>query len=328
MIVAFYYGSYLIFWGLYSTTNILTTMFAVIFAAMTAGQVRNFMPDIAKAKIATINLLSLLDRKSKIDYTIQSGEKREECSGKADLVNVSFSYPIRPDMKVLKGVDMEILPGKTVALVGESGCGKSTIMGIFQRWYDIAGGSATLDELKLADWNLDNMRSHMALVGQEPVLFNFSIGENIAYGLPFEATQLQIESAAKLANIHNFITSLPDGYDTLVGEKGGQLSGGQKQRVAIARALIRNPRLLLLDEATSALDSESEQAVQAALDEAAKGRTTLVIAHRLSTIQTADTILVFKDGVVSEHGTHAELVAKKGIYYQLCQQQSLGKKQQ
>lgn len=328
MIVAFYYGSYLIFWGLYSTTNILTTMFAVIFAAMTAGQVSNFMPDIAKAKIATINLLSLLDRKSKIDYTIQSGEKREECSGKADLVNVSFSYPIRPDMKVLKGVDMEILPGKTVALVGESGCGKSTIMGIFQRWYDIAGGSATLDELKLADWNLDNMRSHMALVGQEPVLFNFSIGENIAYGLPFEATQLQIESAAKLANIHNFITSLPDGYDTLVGEKGGQLSGGQKQRVAIARALIRNPRLLLLDEATSALDSESEQAVQAALDEAAKGRTTLVIAHRLSTIQTADTILVFKDGVVSEHGTHAELVAKKGIYYQLCQQQSLGKKQQ
>lgn len=324
--VAFFYGAYLIRVDLYTTTNILTTMFAVIFAAMTAGQVSNFMPDVAKAKISTINVLSLLDRKSKIDYSIQSGQNHEKSTGKADLVNVSFCYPIRPDIKVLKGVDLEALPGKTVALVGASGCGKSTVMGIFQRWYDISGGTASLDDLPVSDWNLENMRSHMALVGQEPVLFNFSIGENIAYGLPHEATQLQIESAAKLANIHDFIIGLPDGYDTLVGEKGGQLSGGQKQRVAIARALIRNPRLLLLDEATSALDSESEQVVQAALDEAAKGRTTLVIAHRLSTIQRADKILVFKDGVVAEYGTHSELVGKKGIYYQLSQQQSLEKK--
>jgi ATP-binding cassette subfamily B (MDR/TAP) protein 1 len=199
-------------------------MFAVIFAAMTAGQVSNFMPDIAKAKISTINITSLLDRKSKIDYSDPSGEKREKCSGKADLVNVSFSYPIRPDIKVLKGIDLEALPGKTVALVGSSGCGKSTVMGIFEKWYDIAGGTASLDDLSVSDWNLENMRSHMALVGQEPVLFNFSIGENIAYGLTHEATQLQIESAARLANIHDFIMSLPDGYDTLVGEKGGQLS--------------------------------------------------------------------------------------------------------
>lgn len=311
---------------LYTTSNILTTMFAVIFAAMTAGQVSNFMPDVAKAKISTINVLTLLDRKTKIDYSNQSGQKRDQSTGKADLVNVSFCYPIRPGIQVLKGVDLEALPGKTVALVGASGCGKSTVMGIFQRWYDIAGGTASLDELSVSDWNLESMRSHMALVGQEPVLFNFSIGENIAYGLPHEPTQLQIESAAKLANIHDFIIGLPDGYDTLVGEKGGQLSGGQKQRVAIARALIRNPRLLLLDEATSALDSESEQVVQAALDDAAKGRTTLVIAHRLSTIQKADTILVFKNGVVAESGTHSELVAKKGIYFELSQQQSLVKK--
>ena len=191
---------------------------------MTAGQVSNFMPDIAKAKLATLNILSLLDRKSQIDYTDPSGENREKSEGKASLQNVSFSYPIRPDTKILKGIDLEALPGKTVALVGASGCGKSTVMGIFERWYDISGGMAALDDLSVTSWNLQNMRSHISLVGQEPILFNLSIGENIAYGLPHEASQLQIEGAAKLANIHDFIMGLPDGYDTSVGEKGGQLS--------------------------------------------------------------------------------------------------------
>lgn len=200
---------------------------------MAAGQISNFTPDAAKAKLAALNIYDLLDRKTLIDYSDPSGQKREKCVGQADLVKVSFAYPIRPEIQVLKGMELEAAPGKTIALVGPSGCGKSTVLGIIERWYDIAGGTASVDELAIKDWNLSNLRSHMALVGQEPVLFNTTIGENIAYGLPGEATQFQIETAAKSANIHEFIVSLPLGYNTIVGEKGGQLSGGQKQRVAI-----------------------------------------------------------------------------------------------
>ena len=193
------------------------------------------------------------------------------------------------------------------------------------RWYDIASGELKFDDLEVKKWNLRTMRSFMAIVGQEPVLFNTSVRDNIAFGSLTPPNDEQIYSAAKLANIHDFVMSLPEKYDTFVGEKGGSMSGGQKQRIAIARALIRNPKLLLLDEATSALDSESEVVVQQALDAAAKGRTTLVIAHRLSTIQNADMILVVEKGVIVEQGTHFELIERKGTYYNLVNQQSLAK---
>jgi ABC-type multidrug transport system fused ATPase/permease subunit len=197
------------------------------------------------------------------------------------------------------------------------------MIGLLLRWYDPSGGQVKFDDLNAKEWDLRTLRSFMSIVGQEPVLFNISVRENIAYGALSPPDDLAIHEAAKLANIHDFIMSLPTGYDTLVGEKGGKMSGGQKQRIAIARALIRNPRLLLLDEATSALDSESEHVVQEALDAAAKGRTTLVIAHRLSTIQHADLILVVDQGQVVESGTHFELIDKKGIYNELVNQQKL-----
>ncbi|KAI8928865.1 P-loop containing nucleoside triphosphate hydrolase protein [Entophlyctis helioformis] len=322
--VAFFYGSRLIVWGLYDSQAILKVMFAIIFTAMAAGQINQHTPDAAKAKLAALSIFDLLDRVSAIDVTKDDGEKREKADGHALTKDATFAYPSRPDNQILTGLTMEALPGTTVALVGRSGCGKSTVLGLLERWYDVKDGSAQFEDLDVRKWNLTSLRSHMALVGQEPILFNMSIKENIAYGaLNGEFTDAQIIEAAKLANIHEFVSTLPKGYDTPVGEKGGQLSGGQKQRIAIARALIRNPRLLLLDEATSALDSESEKVVQAALDAAAKGRTTIVIAHRLSTIQSADKILVIDAGKVVESGTHFELVDKHGLYFDLVNQQML-----
>lgn len=226
-------------------------------------------------------------------------------------------------MKILNGLNLDAMAGKTVALVGQSGCGKSTVVALLQRWYDVSQGAASYDNIDVRDWNLQNLRSHMALVGQEPVLFNLTVRENIAYGAIGKVDDAMIYDAAKLANIHTFVSELPLGYDTMVGEKGGQLSGGQKQRIAIARALIRNPRLLLLDEATSALDSESEKVVQDALDVAAKDRTTIVIAHRLSTIQNAELILVVEAGQIVESGNHQELLRIRGKYFAFVQQQTL-----
>jgi ATP-binding cassette subfamily B (MDR/TAP) protein 1 len=198
---------------------------------------------------------------------------------------------------------------------------------MLQRWYDPASGAVRLDDNNVKNYSLYNLRSHMALVGQEPVLFDMTIGENIRFGVDegTQVTQEQVENACRAANIHKFISSLPKGYDTRVGDKGSQLSGGQKQRIAIARALIRRPKVLLLDEATSALDSESEKLVQAAIDNILEegGRTTITIAHRLSTIQNADLICVVKNGRVIEQGTHWELLKLNGVYTELVHQQSL-----
>ncbi|EGF83631.1 hypothetical protein BATDEDRAFT_15754 [Batrachochytrium dendrobatidis JAM81] len=321
--LSFYYGSRLIVWGMYDSQTVFRVIFATIFTAMSAGQITQHTPDAAKAKLAAISIFKLLDRESKINHSDPSGESRTVVEGQAAAREIKFAYPTRPKDKVLTGLSMDVLPGTTVAFVGRSGCGKSTVLGLLERWYDAGSGSASLDGLDVRDWNLKNLRSHMALVGQEPSLFNMSIKDNIGYGATKEYTDSDVISAAKLANIHDFISQLPKGYDTFVGEKGGLLSGGQKQRIAIARALIRNPRLLLLDEATSALDSESEKVVQAALDAAAKGRTTLVIAHRLSTIQGADKIMVVNGGKIVESGTHFELVDKRGEYFDLVSQQVL-----
>ena len=210
--------------------------------------------------------------------------------------------------------------GQTFALVGPSGCGKSTVIQLLQRFYDPDGGEALVGGRDVRALNTRWLRQHIGVVSQEPVLFDTTIARNIMYGKE-DATEEEMIQAAKDANAHNFISELPDGYNTLVGEAGTQLSGGQKQRIAIARALVRDPKILLLDEATSALDTESESIVQEALDRARTGRTTIVIAHRLSTIQNADVIASMKDGRVAEIGTHSELLGKKGLYYELVKAQ-------
>ncbi|KAJ9087569.1 hypothetical protein DSO57_1031866 [Entomophthora muscae] len=240
--------------------------------------------------------------------------------------NVHFSYPTRPTAKVIQGLDFHVYPGQYVALVGPSGCGKSTTIGLIERYYNISNGSITLDAVDIRDYNLTAYRDHIALVGQEPSLFNLSIKDNILLGACSSGptpTMEEVIHAARSANIHDFITSLPNGYDTLVGGKGTQMSGGQKQRIAIARALIRSPKVLLLDEATSALDADSEKVVQATLDAASQGRTTIAIAHRLATIKHADLILVMQDGVIVERGTHPQLLSLNGLYCEMAYHQAL-----
>jgi ABC-type multidrug transport system fused ATPase/permease subunit len=196
------------------------------------------------------------------------------------------------------------------------------VIGLIERFYDADKGSVCVDNIDVKAWKLSNLRSEVSLVSQEPVLFDLTIGENIKYSKP-DATDEEVQQAARDANIYEFVKSLPEGFDTPVGERGTQLSGGQKQRIAIARAIIRNPKLLLLDEATSALDTAAERVVQEALDRAAAGRTTITIAHRLSTIQDADMIYVFKNGRILESGRHNDLLRNKGLYYALVQKQSL-----
>merc|ERR1712130_49475 len=208
--------------------------------------------------------------------------------------------------------------GESIALVGESGCGKSTVIQLIQRFYDLNQGSLELEGNNIQALNLPYVRSKLGIVSQEPVLFDRSIVENIQYGDNERTVSMEeVIDAARKANIHNFVSALPQGYDTKVGGKGTQLSGGQKQRVAIARALVRNPRILLLDEATSALDTESEKVVQDALDAAQIGRTSITIAHRLSTIKSADQIYIIEKGKITEHGTHTELLEQQGSYFKL-----------
>ncbi|CAB4481222.1 uncharacterized protein OCT59_003157 [Rhizophagus irregularis] len=324
--LAFWYGGQLVMSGEYNVQQMLRVLFAVVFSAMAVGQMSTFAPNTAKAKVAAISIFEVLDRKPEIDATDNEGKDRPTpVKGEAKFEGVHFNYPARPDVHILRGLDMSIYSGKTIALVGSSGSGKSTVIALLLRWYDVNSGKVDVEKVDVKNWNLEYLRSNISLVGQEPVLFDLTIGENIAYGKE-GCSQEEIEQASKNANIYNFITSLPDKYDTRVGEKGTQLSGGQKQRIAIARALIRSPKLLLLDEATSALDSESEKVVQNALDKASKNRTTLTIAHRLSTIQDADLILVCKKGKIIESGKHMELISQQGLYYELVNKQTLIKK--
>ncbi|CAG8490787.1 8956_t:CDS:2 [Funneliformis mosseae] len=321
--LAFWYGGELVASQEYTQGDMLKVLFAVIFCAMAAGQTSTFAPNTAKAKIAAISIFEILDRESKIDPTNNEGKDRPTpFTGSGELHNAHFNYPARPALKILRGLNLAIGSGKTIALVGGSGSGKSTVVSLLLRYYDLLSGTVNVEGVDVKDWNMEYLRANMSIVGQEPVLFDFTIGENIAYGKE-GCSQEEIEAAAKDANIHNFIIGLPKGYDTPVGERGAQLSGGQKQRIAIARALIRQPKLLLLDEATSALDSESEKVVQDALDTASKGRTTITIAHRLSTIQNADLICVVKKGKIVEQGQHFDLVAQKGYYYDLVNKQTL-----
>jgi ATP-binding cassette subfamily B protein len=235
---------------------------------------------------------------------------------------VEFAYPTRPERKVLHALSFKVNAGERVALVGPSGAGKSTVFALLARFYDVQGGAVKVAGVPVTELALDDLRRLISVVPQEPVIFSDNALENIRYGRP-EASEAEVMAAARAAQAHDFISQLPEGYQTYLGERGVRLSGGQKQRIAIARAILRDAPLLLLDEATSALDAESEQAVQQALEVAMQGRTTLVIAHRLSTIQNADRILVFEDGRVVESGPHAQLVAAGGLYARLAALQSL-----
>ncbi|KAK6172116.1 hypothetical protein SNE40_018066 [Patella caerulea] len=315
---AFYFGAYLIQEGEMNYVEVFRVFGAIVFGAMALGQASSFAPDASKAQLAASHIFFLIDKKPKINSESEGGQKPSKITSQVEFNEVRFRYPTRPDVEVLKGLNIVVNPGETLALVGSSGCGKSTTVQLLERFYDPESGVVKIDNYNIADLNIQWLRGQMGIVSQEPVLFDRSIAENIAYGDNSRVVPMdEIISAARKANIHTFIAELPEGYDTKVGEKGGQLSGGQKQRVAIARALVRNPKILLLDEATSALDTESEKVVQEALDAAREGRTSIVIAHRLSTIQNANKIVVIRHGEVTEQGTHSELMSKQGFYYKL-----------
>uniref|UniRef100_A0A8B9SCY1 ABC-type xenobiotic transporter n=1 Tax=Apteryx owenii TaxID=8824 RepID=A0A8B9SCY1_APTOW len=304
----------------YDIGRVLIVFFSVLVGAFSLGQAAPNLESVANARGAAYEVYRIISKKRLIDSSSQEGYKPDKLIGEIEFRNIHFNYPSRPDVKILKGLNLKVQTGKTIALVGASGCGKSTAIQLLQRFYDPVQGEVTLDGQDIRTLNVKWLRENIGIVSQEPVLFATTIAENIRYGRE-DISDVEIEQAAKEANAFDFISRLPDKFNTMVGERGAQLSGGQKQRIAIARALARNPKILLLDEATSALDTQSESIVQAALDKARNGRTTIVIAHRLSTVRTADTIAALEKGVVVERGTHSELMLQKGVYYSLVMQQ-------
>ncbi|XP_045538541.1 multidrug resistance protein homolog 49 [Papilio machaon] len=294
----------------------VTVLFCTFMAAQNIAMCQPHLEMFSAARGAAKSLFKLLERRSKVDALRDSGTKPDSFKGDIVFDNLYFNYPSRPDVKVLRGLSLRINAGETVALVGGSGCGKSTLLQLLQRAYEPDSGSVTVDGHALNDLHLHNYRRSIGVVGQEPVLFSGTIRDNITLGME-NVSEADLIAAAKTAHAHSFITKLANGYDTVLGERGAQLSGGQKQRVAIARALLRRPAILLLDEPTSALDPAAERLVQAALDAASVGRTTLVVSHRLSTIVNASRIVYVEQGAVLEQGTHDELLAKNGAYWRL-----------
>ncbi|CAI4216063.1 unnamed protein product [Parascedosporium putredinis] len=287
--------------------TIFTVIFSVVIAASTLNSVAPHTIIFSRASTAASELFQLIDRRSQIDPFSDAGEIPTQVKGTVEVKNIYFSYPSRPNTLVLNNFSLTVPSGKVTALVGASGSGKSTIVGLLERWYNPNSGSITLDGMRIDALNLRWLRTNVRLVQQEPVLFDGS----------------RIQAAARMAFAHDFIQELPQGYQTRIGERGGLLSGGQKQRIAIARSIISEPKILLLDEATSALDPQAEGIVQRALDEASKNRTTIVIAHKLKTIQQADNIVVLKQGTIIEQGTHHQLVEHGGAYASLVRAQEL-----
>lgn len=329
--LAFFYGGIMLVQGKADVGIIINVLLSIIIGSFSLSMITPNLQAIARGKAAAAKVFEAIDRKSAIDSESDEGERPDTVVGEFKLENVNFHYPSRPSVQVLKDFSATFPPGKTVALVGSSGSGKSTIVQLLERFYDPASGSVSLDGRDLRSLNVRWLRQQIGYVSQEPTLFATSVRENVEYGLigsPYERAsdeeRLQlVVKACRQANAEGFIQTLPQGYDTNVGERGMLLSGGQKQRVAIARAIVSNPRILLLDEATSALDGVSERVVQRALDAAAQGRTTVVIAHRLATIKDADAILVMSQGEIVEAGTHEELLAREGVYATLVQNQKL-----
>jgi len=287
------------------------------FAAGALGELSEVWGEVQQAAGSAERLSELLEEKSAVTSPINPKPMPVPPRGQVSFRDVYFSYPTRTDKQALEKVSFDVAPGETVAIVGPSGAGKSTIFSLLLRFYDPQKGKVLVDGVAASDADLHELRSHIALVPQEPALFADTVGENIRYGAP-EASDAEIEAAAKLAYAHDFISALPEGFDTHLGERGITLSGGQRQRIAIARAILRDAPILLLDEATSALDAESEREVQLALEQVMEGRTTLVIAHRLATVRRADRILVLNEGSIVEEGNHGELRKKRGVYARLA----------
>jgi ATP-binding cassette subfamily B protein len=295
----------------------------VIYALIVAGAVgalSEIWGEVQRAAGATERLVELLGAVDPVMDPAMPVALPRPVRGDIAFENVTFRYPARPEVSALNGVSLRVAPGETVALVGPSGAGKTTILQLLMRFYDPQEGAVRMDGVDLRDMARGDFRRAIALVPQDPVIFAASARENIRFGRP-DATDAEVEAAAMAAAAHDFLMALPQGYDTWLGERGVMLSGGQKQRIAIARAILRDARVLLLDEATSALDAESERAVQAAVESLSEGRTVLVVAHRLATVKRADRIVVFDKGQIVAEGTHEALVAEGGLYARLARLQ-------
>jgi ABC-type multidrug transport system fused ATPase/permease subunit len=312
-----WYGVYLVNQGAGMTSgDLFKFVLYTVFIAGSISGMADLYSQLQKSIGATENLMDILDEKPE---SIEENfiKKESTIAGKVRFEKVSFSYPSRKDVPVLRNVTFEVSKGEQVALVGPSGAGKSTVTGLLLRFYQPDGGNISIDDKNISDYNLSELRSNMAIVPQEVLLFGGTIKENIEYGKP-GATEAEILKAAEQANALEFINSFPEKLETVVGDRGIQLSGGQRQRIAIARAILKDPAILILDEATSSLDSESERLVQEALEKLMAGRTSIVIAHRLSTVRKADKIVVIDKGEVKESGTHEELLhLENGIYRNL-----------
>ncbi|KAF9685555.1 hypothetical protein SADUNF_Sadunf03G0066700 [Salix dunnii] len=320
--LALWYGSVLMDKELAGFKSIMKSFMVLIVTALAMGETLALAPDLLKGNHMAASVFEILDRKTRVLGDV--GEELKNVEGTIELRGVQFSYPSRPDALIFKDFDLKVRSGKSMALVGQSGSGKSSVLALILRFYDPTAGKVMIDGIDIKKLKVKSLRKHIGLVQQEPALFAASIYENILYGKE-GASEAEVIEAAKLANAHSFISSLPEGYSTKVGERGVQLSGGQKQRVAIARAVLKNPEILLLDEATSALDVESERIVQQALDSLMRNRTTVMVAHRLSTIKNADQISVIQEGKTIERGTHSSLIENKdGAYFKLVRLQQQG----
>jgi ATP-binding cassette subfamily B protein len=319
-------------WGLYQGTQAVVqgrisaghlgeTVVYVILLVSSVAVLSEVYGDVLRAAGATERLMELLAARSPVMPPAHPQALSAAPGGSSvRLEGVTFHYPSRPQHAALRDVQLDVRPGETVALVGPSGAGKSTVLQLLLRFYDAQHGTVRIDGVPVPQADLHALRERIAIVPQDSVIFSANALENIRYGRP-DASDDEVVAAAKAAFAHDFISALPEGYQTFLGERGVRLSGGQRQRISIARAILKNPPLLLLDEATSALDAESERMVQAALESAMQHRTTLVIAHRLATVQKADRIVVLDHGTIVEQGTHAELVARGGLYARLAAMQ-------
>ena len=317
-VLVLWFGSRLVVSGELTVGGLMSFLLYTVIVGFALGALAELWADFMRAAGASERVFELMDRAPTIP--IVGGERLATTQGHIELQDVHFTYPTRADMPVLQGIDLTIEPGEVVAIVGPSGAGKSTIAGLLGRLYDPQKGRILLDGKDLKELDPEWLRQQIGVVAQEPLLFSSSISDNIRYGRA-GASDAEVEAAARAANAHDFVSRFPEGYKTLVGERGVQLSGGQKQRVAIARAVLKDPRLLILDEATSALDAESEHLVQDALERLMKGRTTLIIAHRLSTVMGADRVMVLEGGRVVQSGSHSALMGQDGLYKRLVERQ-------
>lgn len=322
-----WYAAWLVKHGISDFSKTIRVFMVLMVSANGAAETLTLAPDFVKGGRAMRSVFEAIDRKTEIEPDDpEAAPIPERLRGEVELKHVDFSYPSRPDFSVFRDLSLRARAGKTLALVGPSGCGKSSVIALVQRFYEPTSGRVLIDGKDIRKYNLKLLRRAIAVVPQEPCLFAATIFDNIAYGRE-NVTEAEVIEAATQANAHKFISALPDGYRTWVGERGMQLSGGQRQRVAIARALVRKAQVMLLDEATSALDAESERWVQDALDKAASGggRTTIVVAHRLATVRNAHTIAVIDEGKVVEQGSHSHLLNHfpEGCYARMLQLQRL-----